>query len=1478
MANKVKIFGIEIQFGKSEEDLTKVSQLLTTVINKTTSLKKMWTEYMTTISSSKELSQVIALLKQLETVSASATKAKKTLTAEERVANAEMREARKEEDLKIKSEKSHQGSINQLKADIALLNITWNKMSKEQRESTAEGKLMTTQLKSMRSELRNAKLDAGDFTSNIGNYMSGLYNKTTAMVTGIVAGLYTIKRGITALYSDYQDLEYRMSMVQAISGATADEFERLTLNAKLLGGTTEYTATEVAGLQLAYSRMGFVPDQILEMTSATLDLATATGEDLAQSADIAGTVIRGFNLDAEESGRVVDVMAKSFNSSSLQLDSFYEAMKYVAPVATAANVTLEETTAMLGVLADRGIRGSQAGTALRTIFLQMAADGGSVTDRLAELSDQGLELGDALDEVGKRAVTSLMVLAGSKSSVDTLTLGLNDAEGAAKSAADTIRDTLQGDVDNFTSALEARMISIGTYLAPLGRNVVQFGTTVVRELGSISKAIATGTSAWLAYNVAMKWSAYWSKIVAANKGAATLATTIETAMVSKNTTEIIINSAATSKASTLTKALAIAKLLLAGNTAAATVAMKALSVSIASTGVGLLVVGLASAISYFAFFRKGADDATSAQDKFNKSQDEFNKKLDERRSRINDLIAIVKDETKTDTQQYLAFEELKKIIPELTDKYDQLSLAKAGASDISSLLNLRDEADTLNELQNSVAKCEDVIKSTLRTIEVYEDNGANTGILERRLKQQREELSLATKALKDYEDAKAYANLSVEAKIELHEDKTENLETQLSEMQSEYDQRIEEWKAQHPYTTEVPMVVQFALGLGEIDNIEKQIKEEQAKIEKLKTSATSTNEADTPKESDWSLSKDIAYNTKLLELKQQLFDGEIASEAQYQEAALQLEIDTLKKRLALNLDDAESRLQIRTDLVDKETKQRTAQLKAEETYIANRKKQEKALADYIEENIDAELDALEDGVDKKVKINDQATAVLKRKAEEDYQKTVDSLNAEQKLYEEGSEKWQALEDEKLLLASQYSAKLTYIVKAGEANRVKIYEDASKEEIEAYLKIADNVEEIEEIITRKKSAEAAKRKEAMAKEYNEAIADARAYYNAIAKSIASDPTISESEKKAQSLENEIKLYENLAKAEEKRIQALQASGAYDTVEYQEAISSLKELQKALENLSQGFNADGSGGSFLQQLLGLGDDQIKELKSKALDLASSISDAIFDYQQDASDRQYDAEIEALEDQYDEEVALLDAKLENNLISEEQYDAAIEALDEELAAREEEADKEAFEREKKLSLQQCLIDTALAITKAFAQYGWPAGLIPAAFVAAEGAVQYASIAATKYAQGGVIPIGDDMGVVKGRSHAEGGHQLYIDGQPIGEIEGDELIAIVNKKDTARIGALSAANSVNGRKFASGGVISPYSYYTSSVGTPATFTSNSTTEEFLVWIKEAITELKSSNEATNSRIDNIKVAVVAQDVTDMQDEIKKVKAKSSW
>ena len=131
-------------------------------------------------------------------------------------------------------------------------------------------------------------------------------------------------------------------MVKAVARATDEEFVMLKGNARELGASTEYTATEVAGLQLAYARMGFVPDQIRQITGATLDLATATGEDLARSADVVGVTLRGFNLQADQAQRVVDVMTKSFNASSLQLGYFYDAIKYVAPIASEANVSLEE--------------------------------------------------------------------------------------------------------------------------------------------------------------------------------------------------------------------------------------------------------------------------------------------------------------------------------------------------------------------------------------------------------------------------------------------------------------------------------------------------------------------------------------------------------------------------------------------------------------------------------------------------------------------------------------------------------------------------------------------------------------------------------------------------------------------------------------------------------------------------------------------------------------------------------------------------------------------------------------------------------------------------------------------------------------------------------------------------------------------------------------------------------------------------------
>jgi TP901 family phage tail tape measure protein len=165
--------------------------------------------------------------------------------------------------------------------------------------------------------------------------------------------------------------ESSMLKVKAVSGATGKEFESLKNKALELGKSTTFTASEVAGLQLEYAKLGFTTEDINKVTESTLFLAQATGSDLAQAAAVAGATLGGFQLDATETARVTDVMAASFSSTPLDINTFQESMKAVAPVALSAGVSIEQTTAMLGVLSKAGISGSQAGTSLRRILSEL---------------------------------------------------------------------------------------------------------------------------------------------------------------------------------------------------------------------------------------------------------------------------------------------------------------------------------------------------------------------------------------------------------------------------------------------------------------------------------------------------------------------------------------------------------------------------------------------------------------------------------------------------------------------------------------------------------------------------------------------------------------------------------------------------------------------------------------------------------------------------------------------------------------------------------------------------------------------------------------------------------------------------------------------------------------------------------------------------------------------------------------------------
>lgn len=277
---------------------------------------------------------------------------------------------------------------------------------------------------------------------------------------GIGFSAIAIVQGLRSVIGVSAEFERTMSEVKAITGATGKEFESLRKNAIDLGASTKFSAKEVGSLQIALGRLGFSTSEILESTEAVLALAAATGEDLAKAADTAGSTVRGFGLAATETQRVVDVMAKSFNTTALGLDNFTESMKYVAPIAAAANVSVEETTALLGVLADAGIRGSSAGTALRKIFGDLSKDGRPVTQRLDELGKKGLSLSGAFDEVGRTAQTALLVLSKNREKADELSTSFQNVTGEAEAMARVMQDNLTGDVEKLSSAWEGLILRL----------------------------------------------------------------------------------------------------------------------------------------------------------------------------------------------------------------------------------------------------------------------------------------------------------------------------------------------------------------------------------------------------------------------------------------------------------------------------------------------------------------------------------------------------------------------------------------------------------------------------------------------------------------------------------------------------------------------------------------------------------------------------------------------------------------------------------------------------------------------------------------------------------------------------------------------------------------------------------------------------------------------------------------------------------
>jgi hypothetical protein len=334
--------------------------------------------------------------------------------------------------------------------------------SQTQRQYNAELKTAKKDFEALNKRVLSADAAVGRFNRNVGNYpkqaIAGIGNLLRAF--GVVGGVMLFASVVKDAFNTIKDFDKASADLAATLGTSRQGIKSLTDNAKELGATTKFTAIEIVGLQKELGKLGFSQPEILASTTAISTLASAVDTDLANAAMVAGQTLRAFNLEAFQMQRVVDVMAKSFTSSALDIEKFRESMKYVAPIANASNISIEQTTALLGILADNGIKGSMAGTSLRRIFTDLTKTGKPFNEALKEVAKNGISVKDAMDEVGRNAQTTLIVLGKNIPKIEALSGALDKAGGAAQKMADEQLNSLQGQITLMSSAFDGLVLSL----------------------------------------------------------------------------------------------------------------------------------------------------------------------------------------------------------------------------------------------------------------------------------------------------------------------------------------------------------------------------------------------------------------------------------------------------------------------------------------------------------------------------------------------------------------------------------------------------------------------------------------------------------------------------------------------------------------------------------------------------------------------------------------------------------------------------------------------------------------------------------------------------------------------------------------------------------------------------------------------------------------------------------------------------------
>lgn len=368
------------------------------------------------------------------------------------------------------------------------------------------------------STFKNAAKEVQNFQNNTNSTMSAVGQVATSAGKTLTKAVTVPIVGIgIAAAKIGGDFEAQMSRVKAISGATGSSFDELRQQAIDLGAKTAFSAKESAAGMENLASAGFNAKEIMEAMPGLLNLAAVSGGDVALASENAAAALRGFNIDASQSGHVADVFARAAADTNAEVGDMGEAMKYIAPVASSMGLSLEETAAAIGIMSDAGIKGSQAGTTLRGALSRIAKPTDEMKSKMDELGlsfyDSEGKMKPLKDQVGmlkdafkgltpEQKQNALVTLYGQESlsgmmalidkgpnKLGSLTKSLENSDGAADKMAKTMQDNMNSSLEQMMGAFESAAIVVQKVLAPAVRKVADAVSGLVDKFVSAPEPV-----------------------------------------------------------------------------------------------------------------------------------------------------------------------------------------------------------------------------------------------------------------------------------------------------------------------------------------------------------------------------------------------------------------------------------------------------------------------------------------------------------------------------------------------------------------------------------------------------------------------------------------------------------------------------------------------------------------------------------------------------------------------------------------------------------------------------------------------------------------------------------------------------------------------------------------------------------------------------------------------------------------------------